>query len=105
MVRGSGPFQIIENDGDGQVAYPIDCPRRRHECEHYTSCLNIAAALNWDNFTCRGCCGEIDQSLLWRALQECKRDRVAERICEIPKVEVIMAESELEATSRATGSK
>lgn len=58
-----------------------DALERRLECSHYEECLNLAAALDWESFTCAGCNGEIDESLLWRAGQSTKRDAVAKAIC------------------------
>jgi hypothetical protein len=58
-----------------------DVLERRLECTHYEECLNLAAALDWDSFTCAGCNGEIDGTLLWRAGQSTKRDSLAKAIC------------------------
>jgi hypothetical protein len=73
-----GPFQIIECE---TLDLPSDAPKRRYSCTHYETCLNMAAALNWDNFTCRGCNGEVNSSLLWRAQAESKKDSVVQEIC------------------------
>ena len=73
-----GPFQIIENES---LDSPCEAPKRRHLCSHYETCLNLAAAFNWDNFTCRGCSGEINQTLLWRAHQEMRKDKIIRKIC------------------------
>lgn len=85
-IGSPGPFPIIENEGRGNVDSPVSAPRRRYSCSHYESCLNLAAALNWDNFTCRGCSGNIEPALLWRAHQALRRDGIAERICSIPEI-------------------
>ena len=98
MLGKPGPFQVIESDGSGNIDQPIDPPRRRYSCEHYATCLNLAAALNWDSFTCRGCNGQVDECLLWRARQAKKRDQVAERLCEIPQVAIVNAEDEFPPT-------
>lgn len=90
IIGQPGPFQIIDS---GQEA-PITPPRRRYSCENYECCLDMAAALNWDSFTCRGCCGDINQSLLWRAHQAKKRDAVAESICDIPNLTALGSEDE-----------
>ena len=95
MLGKPGPFQIIESEGCGDVDAPIAAPRRRYECLHYTTCLNLAAALNWDSFTCRGCNAEIDEVLLGRARQAQKRDSVARSICECPPIHA----HELQTTS------
>jgi hypothetical protein len=85
LVIGSpGPFQVIENQGASGVDGPLDPPRRRYSCPNYPTCLDLAAALNWDNFTCRGCCGQIEEALFWRAHQAMKHDTVVRRICDLP---------------------
>ena len=86
MLGKPGPFQVIEEVGCGAVDHPVDPPRRRFACSHYDLCLNLAAALNWDNFTCRGCCGDVDSTLLWRARQAIKKDRMARKLCDIPEI-------------------
>ncbi len=73
-----GPFQIIESE---TLDLPSDAPKRRYSCSHYETCLNMAAALNWDNFTCRGCSGDVNASLLWRAQSESRKDSVVKEIC------------------------
>ena len=84
MLGKPGPFQIIESEGCGNVDAPIAAPRRRHGCQCYDTCLDLAAALNWDNFTCRGCSGSIDSSLFWRARQAQKKDAVVKTLCDFP---------------------
>lgn len=86
MIGKPGPFPIVENEGSGNVERPMLAPRRRYSCPHYEVCLNLAAALNWDNFTCRGCCGSVDEVLLWRAHQARRRDKVAGKLCRIPEI-------------------
>ena len=87
MIGSPGPFRIIKGDQSGCVDAPIAAPRRRYLCPNYSNCLNLAAALNWDNFTCRGCSGEIDESLMWRARHAMKRDDVVATICDLPQIE------------------
>lgn len=94
MPGTSGPFQVIEQEGFGVVDDPVAPPRRRFCCTHYETCLNLAAALNWDNFTCRGCCGEVNDSLLWRARQALKKDVMVRRLCEIPEIPTICGSEE-----------
>ncbi|MCO6430399.1 MAG: hypothetical protein J5J00_06010 [Deltaproteobacteria bacterium] len=88
MLGKPGPFQIIDVEGDASCVNPSIAPRRRYDCNHYDTCLNIAAALNWDNFTCRGCCGEIDEALFWRARQASKKDVIAGTLCDIPSIKL-----------------
>lgn len=90
MIGKPGPFQIIENEPSDA---PTNAPRRRYTCSNYCTCLDIAAALNWDNYTCRGCSGEIDESLRWRARQIAKKDKIVQFICnEIPPLSLISSE-------------
>ena len=91
----SGPFQIIDMDCRGGVDAPISPPRRRYSCQHYDTCLDLAAALNWDNYTCRGCSGVVDQKLLWRARQEIRKDKFVRAICsDMPDIGVHKAEQD-----------
>lgn len=92
MLGKPGPFQVIEDSGLGIVDDPVSAPRRRFSCSNYDLCLNLAAALNWDNFTCRGCSGQVDESLLWRARQAMKRDMVVRRLCDIPEAPLLCKE-------------
>ena len=86
MIGKPGPFQIIECE-NASAELPGEPPRRRYSCQHYETCLDLAAALNWDNYTCRGCCGEIEESLYWRARQMMKKDSVVRSICgELPDI-------------------
>ncbi len=82
IIGKPGPFQIIEALGSGEVDSPIEPPRRRYDCHNYEVCLDIATALNWDSYTCRGCSTEINQALLWRAHQAARKDTVAGSLCE-----------------------
>lgn len=86
MFGKPGPFQVIESEGSGVVDSPITPPRRRYSCPNYSNCLNVACALNWDSFTCRGCVGEVDSTLVWRAHQAKRKDKVAASLCDIPNI-------------------
>jgi hypothetical protein len=88
MSGTPGPFKVIAIDGSGEVEKPVKAPIRRYSCDHYSACLNITAALNWDNFSCCSCNGEINEALNWQAHIAQKRDGVADRICEIPPIEL-----------------
>lgn len=81
-----------------------DPPRRRYDCAQYDECLKLAAALNWDSFTCRGCNGELNETLVWRARQSAKKDSVAKAICAFPPVQkFVRADSVEEAKEKASG--
>ena len=93
-----GPFQIVRGSASGANERPNVPPRRRYLCKNYQSCLSIAAALNWDNFTCRGCSGEVDESTLWKAHQEIRRDKTVRRICALPSIVAYQSEAREEET-------
>ncbi len=86
MIGTPGPFRIIEGDSAGSVDAPIPPPRRRYLCPNYSTCLDVAGALNWDNFTCRGCSGEVDQTLLWRAKNSLRKERGLAKIFKLPEI-------------------
>ncbi|MCB0310716.1 MAG: hypothetical protein KDD42_05750 [Bdellovibrionales bacterium] len=86
MIGEPGPFRIIGNIGDNAPESPRRPPRRRYDCQNYSTCLNIACALNWDSFTCRGCCADVSEALKWRAHQALKKDGVANSLCELPEI-------------------
>ncbi len=104
MVGTSGPFQIISSDDAGGVESPQPPPRRRYMCPNYATCLDVAGALNWDNFTCRGCSGEIDATLLWRAKCALKKDKNLGKIFKLPEIETVDAETQPEQTQCAVNS-
>jgi predicted Fe-S protein YdhL (DUF1289 family) len=80
-------------------------PRRRYECGQYDECLKLAAALNWDSFTCRGCSGEINETLVWRARQSTKKDSVAKAICTFAPVQkFVRVEPIADSKEKASGS-
>lgn len=94
IIGKPGPFQVIESLGCGDVDSPIDPPRRRYDCHNYDVCLDIATALNWDSYTCRGCSTEINQALLWRAHLAARKDTVAGSLCEhLPHIGILQQSS------------
>ncbi len=101
-----GPFQIVESDGCGNVDAPIETPQRKYDCSNYETCLELAAALNWDNFTCSSCNSSINESLLWRARQEVRKDKVAGTICEnLPQIGVHNSNKEVTSNKQVTADK
>lgn len=60
---------------------PSPTADRQYGCSNYETCLNIAAALNWETFTCGRCSGSINQQLVWQAHQARRRDGVARALC------------------------
>lgn len=90
IVGKPGPFEIIEGLGAAQSDLPGEAPRRRYDCNNYDVCLELAAALNWDSFTCRGCNEEVSQPLLWRAHQARRKDSVAGSLCDrLPEIHIL----------------
>ena len=89
-----GPFEVVEDqssaaDASGSVlddsaAEPI---LRLHDCAHYETCLDLAASLNWNSFTCNRCSGEVNNALLWRAHQHQRKDSVAKALCDLKPIE------------------
>lgn len=75
---------MIHNEDGGATDAPVDPPRRRYSCPNYNTCLSVACALNWDSFTCRGCSGEVNEPICWRAHQSLRRDGVANTLCDLP---------------------
>ena len=89
MTARPGPFRIFTRDED--VALNDSSPDRRFSCGNYNSCLSLAAALNWDSFTCRGCSGAIDETIRWRAKGESRRDASLKSLCNIPNPPVVFS--------------
>ncbi len=104
MIGTPGPFQIISGDDTGGVEAPLPPPRRRYMCSNYTTCLDVAGALNWDNFTCRGCSGEIDQTLLWRAKCAVRKDKSLSKLFKLPVIETVESTPETQEPSIRTAS-
>lgn len=67
----------------------LEPPQRKYECVQYETCLDLAATLNWASFTCKNCCGEVSESLQWRAHQIRRRDALAQAICDLPRLSAI----------------
>lgn len=79
----SGPFKYVTKDEE------YDTPFRDFDCPHYDLCLNLAAALNWENFSCKNCNQEVNQKLYWQAHHAQKTDTVADALCEIPDLSLL----------------
>jgi len=98
MSEQPGPFEfrLSENSreieescavANGVTSLPLaldNQPERRFDCPHYETCLGLAAALNWDSFTCCHCTGDVNQQLLWRAHQSTKKDSDLADLCKLP---------------------
>ena len=85
--------QVSPTDRETQVA-TLEPPRRRYDCENYETCLNLAAALNWSSFTCRGCNGKVNETMYWRAHQIQRRDSVARALCDLPPISALEGSKE-----------
>lgn len=99
-IETPGPFEVRFDAAQGcstsscpgvaglSLSITSECeePKRVHDCAHYDRCLELAAALNWESFTCEGCCGAVNDALTWRAGQVARKDSVAKAICGAPKI-------------------
>jgi hypothetical protein len=82
----TGPFEVSSTNQVPLGSAPTTTSSetelvRELDCKNYTTCLNLAAALNWESFTCEGCSGEINKSLSWRAGQSAIKDKVVKLLC------------------------
>jgi hypothetical protein len=84
----NGPFPL-SRPTEPQDLHPNAAPLRDYSCESYENCLELAAALDWESFTCNGCCGELNKKLIWQAHLAQREDKVANKLCEIPKIQCL----------------
>jgi len=113
-----GPFEVrCETQPDGS-SFPStkvltstdlptatdEVPRRRYDCDQYETCLGLAASLNWESFTCRGCCGEPNENLVWRARVSARKDSVAARLLKAPPIVPLNSPSMQVEVERETSS-
>lgn len=82
-----GPFEITLNDADADI--PEGETARDLDCANYERCLDLAAALNWESFSCKGCCRAINECLTWRARQISRKDSMVKALCGTPKIETV----------------
>jgi hypothetical protein len=74
MMSKKGPFEASADtnhiSASTEHTYSnqdeIFLPIRRYDCTFYEKCLGIAATLDWKNFECRNCTGEVNTQLLWQ---------------------------------------
>jgi len=88
------PTQGEAIEGEDLHVPAAEPPLRRYECTFYDTCLDLAAALNWSSFTCKGCNGVVNQSLYWRAHHNQRKDALARAICELPPITSIEGQKE-----------
>lgn len=81
MSAEQGPFKLLDNHSSDCDNQPD--PFRNYECDNYTTCLSLAAALDWESFHCRGCKGEINDQLLWQARKLERQDKLVGQICHL----------------------
>ena len=97
LIGTPGPFEIRCEEHTVDAHSPCttrgefsptfrEIPPRRYECDCYETCLGLAASLNWEGFTCRGCCGQPNEKLMWRARVSARKDSVAARLLNAPPV-------------------
>ena len=82
----AAPVDDLNEDDSHPAAEP---PERKYDCEHYETCLDLAASLNWASFTCGGCSGEVNSALLWRAHQNQRKDSVAKALCDLKPIQKV----------------
>lgn len=87
-MKKYGPFHAEQIEG---VNFPQ--PTRNYDCANYDTCLSIAGGLDWDDFTCRGCVGEVNQSLYWQIRQAQRKDSLVKEICEVPGAVLVQRDS------------
>ena len=114
QIDSPGPFEVRfddlsqeepAQDSGGKGTTPVtETPLRQYDCASYARCLELAAALNWESFTCRGCSGRVNDALLWRAGQAIRRDGVAKAICSAPKISALSGNGSQLAVSREPAS-
>ena len=71
-MKKKGPFQIIIDVEDNWPFTKSGFSERIHSCIYYQTCLEIAATLDWDDFSCRNCTGSINQAILVQAEERVK---------------------------------
>jgi hypothetical protein len=118
LIGRPGPFEVRCETHADDTAFPTthvlsvaelptstdDLPRRRYDCERYETCLGLAASLNWESFTCRGCCGEPNENLLWRARVSARKDSVAARLLKASPIAPLNSPSMQVGVERETSS-
>jgi hypothetical protein len=82
-VQDDSPLSAAE------VAETVIDPFRCFDCNHYETCLDLTAVLDWYSFTCKGCNGMVDPQLIWRAHQELKKKNELESICSLPSLKTL----------------
>ena len=75
LSRGTSQHQGVDAPWSSE-----EVPRRRYDCANYEVCLSLAASLNWESFTCRGCSGQTNENLVWRARISARKDSVAAKL-------------------------
>lgn len=62
----------------------LQAPPRMFDCANYNTCLGLAAALNWNSFSCEGCSGKVNSQLLWKAHSSLRNDKALSRLLGLP---------------------
>jgi len=81
LRHGKPSLKVISADDHDMI--------RQFDCTHYNTCLGLAAALNWESFTCGSCSGRLNNQLFWRAHQFLKKDDVLAKLCDLPTVAAV----------------
>lgn len=59
-------------------------PYRNFGCANYDRCLSLAAALDWDSFSCSGCDEQINEQLIWRAHHRLRAEPQLAELFDLP---------------------
>ncbi len=77
-------------------------PYRDYNCSNYDTCLGLAAALDWESFTCNGCSGCVNPHVLWRAHHEVRKNKTLAAICNLPTISTVCLTEEREVSEGTT---
>mgnify|MGYP006988479218 FL=1 len=90
VVHGSNAVETepLETEVDPILDHMLqeNAVQRNFDCNHYETCLGLAAALNWDSFTCTACSRKINPQLVWRAHQNVRQEKSKNEICGRPEI-------------------
>lgn len=81
-VPAAPEVNSAHSETTGDTEYEI--PERQYDCSNYSTCLGLAAALDWNSFSCTSCSGSVNEKLLWRAHQKVRENKALQRVCNLP---------------------
>ncbi len=92
MTKINGPIELKKEDTQRES---IDSSSRKHSCKNYSTCLNLAASLDWNGFNCTKCSGNINEQLIWRAQSAQKKDSLTKKLFPLPKIKCITTKTNI----------